>query len=390
LWREPSSGVWFVLDYDLADEVMRDHHRFSSQVDRIAMRAGGLPEAAQRIRAQGWPLALTLSHNDGDSHGEYRKIVAPFFMPRGLRAIEPFVARRITELLDAIDGAGGECDFFPAFAVPLPVSVIGEALGMRELGDDIVKRWSDAFADEIGFLTSDERAVEIAQLTLDCHRAMVALCDASRAPEGEGDSEGLEGNIITRLANARLPDGRQLQNGELLSLLTQLMVAGNETTTATLGFAMLRLGQEPSLFTRLKQDRTLVSLFIEEVLRLDSPIQGQFRKAVGVQQLGGVEIEDGALVHVRFAAANRDPRVWGDDEGEPRLDRKPARPHMSFGTGIHFCIGAALSRLELARSISAILDRYSAIELTKAPEALPFRTHFHQRGMTSLPLVLRR
>ncbi|MEQ8412141.1 MAG: cytochrome P450 [Erythrobacter sp.] len=378
LWTEPETGVVFVLDYALAEEVMRSHTRFSSFADRAAMREGGLPAEVLEIKAQGWPLALTMVQNDGPSHEDYRKLVGPFFLPRRLRVMEPFVAARIGELLDAIDAKGGRTDFFPDFAVPLPVSVIGEYLGMRHLGDDTVKRWSDAFADEIGFLTSDERAVEIARLTLECHKAMVALCDERRGGEGT--------DIITALANATKPDGEPLDNSELLSILTQLMVAGNETTTSTLGFALLRLARDPDLFARLKGEPEKIAPFLEEVLRLDSPIQGQFRKAVGDQQLDGHMIPDGTMLHVRFAAANRDRQVWGEGAGEVQLDRKPPKPHMAFGNGIHFCVGAALSRLEMRLALAEILARYRSVRLAEPEQDLPFRTNFHQRGMTSLPL----
>ncbi|MEE4206263.1 MAG: cytochrome P450, partial [Erythrobacter sp.] len=360
--------------------------RFSSFADRAAMRKGGLPKEVLEIKARGWPLALTMVQNDGPSHEDYRKLVGPFFLPRRLRKKEPFVAERIGELLDGIDAKGGKSDFFPDFAVPLPVSVIGEYLGMRHLGDETVKRWSDAFADEIGFLTSDARAVEIAKLTLECHRAMVALCDARR-----GIVEADRGDdIITALANATKPDGEMLDNSELLSILTQLMVAGNETTTSTLGFALLRLARDPALYARLRAEPDRIAPFLEEVLRLDSPIQGQFRKAVGDQRLGGHPIPDGTMLHVRFGAANRDEKVWGEGAHEVQLDRKPPRPHMAFGNGIHFCVGAALSRLEMRLALGEILSRYKSVRLAVGEDALPFRTNFHQRGMTSLPLEFER
>lgn len=382
LWQEPDTGVWFVLEYALAEEVMRNHQRFSSDVNRVAMRKGGLPEEALRIRSQGWALAPTLSNNDAASHEDYRKLVGPFFLPRRLRLIEPFILDRIATLLDAIDDSDGKCDFFASFAVPLPVSVIGEYLGMRHFGDDVLKRWSDAFADEIGFLTSDDRAVEIASLTLECHRAMVALCDERRGRKGE--------DVISALANAQLTDGRPLENGELLSILTQLLVAGNETTTATLGFALRRLAESPDLFELLRQEPDRISSFLEEILRLESPIQGQFRRAVGEQRLGPATIPDGTLIHVRFASANRDEQIWGEDKDMVRLDRKLPKPHMAFGNGIHFCVGAALSRLEMKLALKEILSRYRSVSLLCDRQELPFRTHFHQRGMTALPLEFAR
>jgi cytochrome P450 len=167
-------------------------------------------------------------------------------------------------------------------------------------------------------------------------------------------------------------------------------VAGNETTTSTLGFALLRLARDPALYARLRAEPDRIAPFLEEVLRLDSPIQGQFRKAVGGQRLGGHLIPDGTMLHVRFGAANRDEKVWGEGAHEVQLDRKPPRPHMAFGNGIHFCVGAALSRLEMRLALREILSRYKSVRLAVGEDALPFRTNFHQRGMTSLPLEFER
>jgi cytochrome P450 len=374
--HDAESGVYFVLSYAAAEEVMRSPRRFSSQVDRATMRAGGLPAEVIEIRKRGWPLALTLSHNDGPSHAAFRKLTVPFFMPKALDRLQPFIAERSAELWASIARAG-EIDFVTDYAVPLPIAVIGEHLGMRHHGDETLKRWSDAFADEIGFLTSDDRAVEIAHQTLACHRAMKVLCDERRGGTGE--------DVITALANATV-DGRALEVPELLSILTQLLVAGNETTTATLAFAALRLATAPELFARLRDHRERIAPFVEEVLRLDSPIQGQFRRTVGDEVIAGTPIPAGSLLHVRFASANRDETVWGVDDGKVHLDRRPPRPHMAFGSGMHFCIGAALSRLELQIALNQLLDRFRGVELVGDVNDLPFRTHFHHRGLLSLPL----
>lgn len=376
VYQEADTGIFYVLDHRLASEVMRAPARFSSAVDRAGMRAGGLPAEVLEIRRQGWALAPTLSHNDTPSHDRWRRIVAPFFLPKGLARIRPFVAARTAELVAALP-AGRPVDVVAALAVPLPIAVIGELLGMRHLGEATLKRWSDAFADELGFLTSDARAIAIARETLACHQAMMALADARRGGDGA--------DAISVLANADI-DGRPAEPGEILSVLTQLLVAGNETTTATLTFAILRLARDPAMLVRIRDDRALLPGFIEEVLRLDCPIQGQFRRAVADEMLGGVAIPAGSLVHVRFASANRDEAVWGPDDDVPRPERRPPAPHLSFGMGLHFCVGAALSRMELAVALDALLDRFGTAgwRLAEPGAPLSFRTHFHHRNLLSL------
>lgn len=376
LFHEAGTGIFYVLDHALASEVMRAPERFSSTVDRAAMREGGIPPRVQEIRARGWPLALTLSHNDGPSHDAYRALVAPFFTPRALKAIRPFVEAKAGALVAALP-AESPVDLIAELAVPLPIAVIGQLLGMGHLGEATLKRWSDAFADEIGFLTSEARAIEIAEEALACHRAMMALVEERRGGNGA--------DVITALANAEI-EGRPLEPGEILSILTQLLVAGNETTTATLGFALLRLAEDPALFALLQGERERIPAFIEEVLRLDSPIQGQFRKAVADETLGGVAIPAGSLLHVRFASANRDETVWGPDDDRVRLDRRPPAPHLAFGMGLHFCVGAGLSRLELDIALNRLLDRFRGLRLAVGRDSLPFRTHFHHRNLLRLPM----
>jgi cytochrome P450 len=343
------------------------------------MRAGGLPPKVAEIRKQGWALAPTLSHNDTASHDAYRKLVSPFFLPKGLARLRPFIEARTDALVGGLT-ASEPVEIVGRLAVPLPIAVIGELLGMSQVGEGQLKTWSDAFADELGFLTSEERAVEIAYQTLACHRAMMELVEARRGSDC--------GDVISTLANAEF-DGRPLEAGEILSILTQLLVAGNETTTATLTFAVLRLARDPDLVARLRADRALIPLFIEEVLRLDSPIQGQFRKAVSDEQLGGHFIPAGSLLHVRFASANRDERVWGPDTDSVRLEGRQPAAHLAFGMGLHFCVGAALSRLELEIALNALLDRFSNWSLTDPQAPLSFRTHFHHRNLLRLDVEFR-
>lgn len=377
--HEESTGTYYVLDHALATEVLRAPGRFSSAIDRAAMREGGLPAEVLEIRRQGWPLAPTLSHNDAPSHDSYRKLVSPFFLPKGLARLKPFIESRTAALVNGLPG-GEPVEIIGRLAVPLPIAVIGELLGMNHVGEATLKQWSDAFADEIGFLTSTARAIEIAHLTLACHREMMALFETRRGQHGD--------DVIAVLANSEM-EGRPLEPGELLSILTQLLVAGNETTTATLGFAVLRLARDPALLARLRDDRSLLPLFVEEVLRLDSPIQGQFRKAVADETLGDVRIPAGSLIHVRFASANRDERVWGVDNDDVRLDGRQPATHLAFGLGLHFCVGAALSRLELDIALNALLDRFGAWRLARPAAPLSFRTHFHHRNLLTLEVEFR-
>ncbi|MEM7728236.1 MAG: cytochrome P450 [Pseudomonadota bacterium] len=374
------SGIFFVLDYDLAQHVMKDPETFSSVVDRARMREGGLPKRVEEIKAQGYQLAPTLSHNDTPSHADFRSVVQPLFMPAALRAQQEGIQKRIETLWSAIP-MDEEIDFVSAFSVPLPIGVIGDYLGLSHYGDDQLKEWSDAFADEIGFQTSDDRAIRVAELMLECHQAMDATIQARRDDPRE--------DIISHLALASLPDGRRMEIGELLSILTQLLVAGNETTTNSLSAGILRLSEHPELAARLRETPKLMSRFVEELLRLEAPVQGQFRIATRDVDLGGTTVPKGSRVHIRFAAANRDPDIYGGTADTVILDTVRKKQHMSFGAGMHFCVGALLSRMELRLAFNHILANTSAIEAHAALHELPFAPSFHLRGMLSLPVTFR-
>lgn len=386
VFRDPRYDIVFVTTYELVDAVLKQPALFSSTVDRASMRRGGLPPEVLEIRSKAVVPAPTLSQNDAPSHDVFKALVQPFFTPRQVEAaLGDFIRDRTSELLAAIE-PDQPTDVVEALAVPLPIAVIGRYLGLDQYGYGQLKRWSDAFADEIGMLTSDERAIEIARLTFACQEAMLETCAARR--------EAPRDDIISHLVAARIQDDRvtsdrPLSDGELVSMLIQMLVAGNETTTNTLSGGIRRLALDAELAANLRSRPQQMSLFVEELLRLESPVQGQFRQALADTELGGVAIPKGTLLHVRLAAANRDEQIYGPDDDRPRLDRKPPAPHRAFGMGMHFCLGAMLSRLELNVAFSALLARFAHIELAVDPSELEWHTHFHLRGLKSLPVIFR-
>lgn len=382
IFHDPRHDIVFVTSYEHVDAILKQPSLFSSSVDRASMRRGGLPDEVLEIRARAVPPAPTMSQNDAPSHDVFKGLVQPFFTPSRLESeLGDFIRSRTNELLRAIE-SGVPTDMVAAFAVPLPIAVIGRYLGLESYGYPKLKQWSDAFADEIGMLTSKARAIEIAQLTLDCQNAMLETCELRRhAPRND---------IITHLVSARIDDDRPLSEGELISMLIQMLVAGNETTTNTLSGGIRRFALDPDLADILRTQPERMGLFVEELLRLESPVQGQFRQALADTEIGGVRIPKGTLLHVRLASANRDEQVYGADDDRPKLDHKPPAPHRSFGMGMHFCLGAMLSRLELKVALTALLAHFKDIELAVEPGDLRWHTHFHLRGLEELPVVVNR
>jgi cytochrome P450 len=195
------------------------------------------------------------------------------------------------------------------------------------------------------------------------------------------------GDMLSDLVTARIEGERPLDDAELVSILQQLLVAGNETTTSAIAAGMKILLDERDLRRRIAADPTNeLKVFVEEVLRLESPVQGSLRRVTRDTVLGGVAIPAGALVQLRYGAANRDERVF-DHGGCADLDRRNAGAHLAFGAGIHFCIGAMLARQELVSAFSALLLRLPNLRFARGRNDFHYHPSFYLRGLKALHLA---
>ncbi len=375
--RDPDTGVWIVADYALIQDVLRDNETFSAQVDRPSLRPGGLPERARAILDSTVVFTPTLVGADPPTHTRLRPLVNAVFSAHKVEALAPGIDAIVQDLLDAI-GDGGACDFVRAFAAPLPLTVIADQLGLDRADIWLLKDWSDAFIQILGLMGDDDTLIAAAERQRDAIVFLLAEVERRRAAPN--------GSLLSDLANSRTEEGGYLRDEELVSILVQLMVAGNETTTNTLSAGLLRLCLTPGLQESVRDgsDRTLRT-FVEEVLRAESPVQGHYRRALRDVEIGGAAIQAGEIVHLRYGAANRDPVMFPDPA---RIDvaRANAGQHMAFGGGIHFCVGAMLARKELFIAFRRCLARWDAIALGCPPEALQRVASAQHRGLVELPL----
>lgn len=374
VWKLPGSGIFLVTGYDLVSEALGRVEDFSNDFGAVlAGRRAADPELTAEL-AKGWPAVDTLLTADPPVHTRFRKLVNLAFSMKRVDAIESDIRGIVARLLDAMAAAQGG-DFVQDFAVPLPVAVIASQIG---LGDDhiTVKRWSDAFADRLGGMISRERELECAREIVAFQHAMKAELDARRATPRD--------DLLSDLVNARVDGERPLDDAECMSILQQLMVAGNETTTSTLAGGLLLLVRNPQALVAVRADPRLIPNMVEEMLRLESPTAGLPRIVRRDTELGGVAIPAGSMLHVRFAAANRDPARFPEpDAFDPA--RKNARAHLAFGKGIHMCVGNMLSRKELAVAFELLLARLEQVEL--APDAdLAHVPNMMLRGLRRLDL----
>ena len=314
--------------------------------------------------------------SDPPQHTFFRRLVQQAFTPRAIADMKPRIEALVTELIDGFAG-DGHADLHDTIAYPLPTIVIAQMLGVPDEDRARFKQWSDASVAALGSpnpeLYREDRAALGAYLT--------EQADQRRALEAAG--EPLPDDLISRLVVAE-QDGRRLTDGELVGLANQLLVGGNETTTSLITNALVRLTEVPERWQRLRDDPSLVDVAIEESLRFDPPVLGLFRTTTCPVTLHDVEVPTQAKVMLLYAAANRDPAMF-DDPNTFSLDRDVddlRRHHLSFGYGIHVCLGAALSRLEARIALRQLAERLPRLRLTATPERI---TPFLLWGRKTLP-----
>ncbi len=319
-------------------------------------------EAAELLAREGFPRNTKLQ-TDPPEHRGFRALVNSSFTAGRVRASEPFLNAIVARLADTLRGAR-ECELIAQFAAPLPMYVIADRLGLPAQDVPRIKHWSDAWVEPLGFTLTRERELEVARLGLELQRYLAAQM-AAREREPRED-------ILSDLVHGTLPDGSRLAPADRMGIAEHLLVGGHETATSAIASGMLLLARNPDVADELRREPMLMRGFVEEVLRLESPSQGFFRYAQADGEVAGVAIPRGAMLHVRFAAANRDPAVFANPSALD-LRRSNSGAHMAFSQGEHHCIGAPLARLELQLAFAALLERLDEIALAPGcvPEYLP-------------------
>ncbi|MCU1427521.1 MAG: putative cytochrome [Actinomycetia bacterium] len=291
----------------------------------------------------------TMMHTDPPAHARYRKLVQPGFGPSRMRALEARVRERARELVAKIE-PGTPIDFVPAVAVPFPLFIIAELLGVPEADWERFYRWSEAGIPGEKDWPPEENLVLLGEMN-------AYLLAATKARRGEPDV-GIE--IVSVLANVE-SDGEQLSDDELAMFLGQLLIAGNETTRNTVSGGIYALAENPEQWQRLVDDRSLVEPAIEEMLRWTTPVIAFMRTATRDTVIRGQDIAAGDPVLMLYASANRDEDEFGPTADRFDVGRTPNH-HVAFGFGAHFCLGAALARLEIRALLDALLDRFGSLE----------------------------
>ncbi|MEU0302882.1 cytochrome P450 [Streptomyces sp. NPDC006175] len=315
-------------------------------------------------------VAHTMLASDPPQHTRLRKLVTKAFTTGAVAELRPFIAQVTEELLH--QWPVGECfDFVADLAVPLPVIVICELLGVPEEDRTHIQRWSGEL-----FAAGKPDVIDAASHAVADY--MTGLIAAKRLNPGSG--------LLDRLISARDGDD-QLSEEELVSLAVLLLVAGHETTTNFLGNAALALLQRPAELDRLRENPDEVPAVLDELLRFDSPVStATFRFTTEAIMLGDTHIPAGVPVLVALGAANRDPEQFLSPDLLD-LDRDAAA-HLSFGHGIHRCVGAPLAKAEAEIALRMVLTRFPEMRLAAPSDRLEWRQTRLVRGLASLPVLV--
>ncbi|MEV5414243.1 cytochrome P450 [Thermopolyspora sp. NPDC052614] len=366
--------VWNVYGYPETHEILADPATFSSETLHLFPKE--LMPGEEELSTAGFITQL-----DPPEHGKQRKLISSAFTRTVVADLEPRIAALTRELLDAARDRS-RLELVADLAYPLPVTVIAELLGVPVGDRALFKRWADAFFHRdtrVSLAEPTEKQISYARESTRAWREMSDyLCGhaAERRRRPRAD-------LLTRLVEAEV-DGERLPDDQVVNFAIILLLAGHVTTTMLLGNTVLCLSALPEQQDKARADRTLIPAVIEESLRFLTPFAALGRRTTRETEVGGVMIPPEQMILVWIAAANRDPRQFPNpDCFDPGRD---VNPHLAFGRGIHFCVGAPLARLEGRVALNILLDRFDPLRVDPG-EAVEFLPSPTMTGVRRLPLM---
>ncbi len=376
----PDMNIHVVYSYDLCSEATGRIDDFSNDFGSVM---GSTDPEIEAILAEGWDNPPTLLTADAPVHTRNRKLVNLAFSAPRVNAIEQDMRVKSVELIEQFADRGA-AEFVKEFAVPLPVAMIAQQIGLDN-DPAQVKDWSDAAVDRFSQMIGRERQLDCARQFVEYQRYMKVKIDDRRANGGD--------DLLTDLVEARVEGETPLTDPEIMSIMQQFMVAGNETTTSTLAGGLLQLIRNPDQMAIAKaaaggRDPKVITNLVEESLRYETPTAGMWRLVKRDTELGGVALKQGAMIQLRYAAANRDPAKYPDPDKFDVM-RQNARSHLAFGKGPHMCVGNMLSRKEMFVAFDELLERLTNFTVAddKAVTVFP---NVLLRGVINLPIAFER
>jgi cytochrome P450 len=363
--------VWVLFRYDDIVGVLRDSS-LSVQIDNAA------PTARTRMFAEQAPGEVergshAILNIDPPDHTRLRRLVSKAFTPKMVHELRPRIQELVDDALDAM-AARGQADVIADLAFPLPFTVISEMLGMPDGNRDEVRGWSHTLTKTLDPILSPEEV----EASLAAANKMMAHIEDVLAWKREHPADDLLSGLL-----AAEDEGDRLSQVELLDQVILLYIAGHETTVNLIGNATLALLLHPDQLAQLRSDPELDAGAVEELLRYDSPVQFSRRITTADLDVDGTTIPAGTFTLTCLGSANHDDARWGPTADELDITRPDAGQHMSFGNGIHHCLGSSLARTEAQVAIGSLVRRFPDLDLAGEPER---NGRVVLRGLERLPV----
>ena len=376
VYHLPGTNIFLATRHADIRAMLKDTATFSSDFGHV-LSGPGESDEVKALYEDAVEPANTLLTLDPPRHRVYRSLVNKVFSAKRVEQMHDYIETIVDELIDNFIEQG-ECEFIQVFASPLPLMVIADQLGIeRELLPKF-KTWSDALAARLGQMSTPEEQVHNAHAILEFQAYILAVIEARRqAPRDD---------MISDLANIEIDDGRKMNDAEVMSIVQQFLVAGNETTTSSLAGGLLSLIQDPQQMQLLVNEPQRLENMVEEVLRTETPSAGLWRVVTRDTEFNGVHLPADSLVMLRYHSANRDESVFDDAENFD-VCRRNADDHIAFGQGTHFCPGAMLARKEMNLAYSKLFARLTNIQLAPGKNDLTHWPNLVLRGLKSLHIT---
>jgi cytochrome P450 len=381
VWEVPSAGYFTVSRYSELLEVSRDSETFSSELRAVVQRDDTGRPRLQKTELVGQPQARVLGVADGDVHARHRRVVGRTFSPSRMERMSS-LALEIAERCVADFADASEVDIIEALGVPLPLELMTRLLGLPLEDREKLQAWTDHAMCMAGGLATSEEFAQSAQETQGFHAYLDERFGEALSHPGD--------DVMGDLARAvHEGEGRKsgLERWEAQAVLFQLVVGGIETTVGLIGATIHHAARTPGIWSMLRESPDSIVPFIEEALRLDGPAIGNLRRTTRDTELAGVSLPEGSTLALLWGSANRDESQFPEADRFV-LDRPNIKTHLGFGLGKHFCLGAALARMETRVALQALLQKKAHATLAVDPGSLRHKPSMGIRRLRSLPIAL--
>ena len=383
VWIDPITGFYVITRFEDIRKLLLDTKNFSNDMrgGQGGSREQLDSERARRMNAlyeeKGWVPGATLAGRDDPNHKQMRAMFNEAFKPKKIEGMDSFVRDTAYKLMDAfVDD--GQCDWIKQYAVPLPLIVIGQQMGVPEADIWKIKAWTDAWVQRLGMMQTEEEEQWSVEMEIEAQHYFQPIFERLRKEPDD--------TLLSDMVNRVIPEWeRPLTDNELhAEMMADTFVGGSETTTNAIGYGLKLLIENPDVWQKLRSNpNKYLRTFCEEVVRLEGPVQGLFRMAANDIEMHGVLIPKGAMINVRYAAANRDEREF-ECPADLNLEREKPGRHIGFGSGIHHCLGAPLARRELFWAFQALIDRVDGMRFTAGENSFEVAPNFSLRAMQEL------